>query len=90
MRYPRVRRFIEPAAAGTMHNELRHLAVYLTNVPEVRKSRDPADNFLLAIAKAGEADYLATGDKRDLLALKQFERTKIVTARSLLEMLHMP
>ena len=89
-RYPRVRRFIEPAAAGTMHNELRHLAVYLTNVPEVRKSRDPADNFLLAIAKAGEADYLATGDKRDLLALKQFERTKIVTARSLLEMLHMP
>ena len=89
-RYPRVRRFIEPAAAGTMHNELRHLAVYLTNVPEVRKSRDPADNFLLAIAKAGEADYLATGDKRDSLALKQFERTKIVTARSLLEMLHMP
>jgi uncharacterized protein len=52
-RYPRVRRFIEPAAAGTMHNEPRHLAVLLTDLPTVERSPDPADNFLLAMTQAG-------------------------------------
>jgi putative PIN family toxin of toxin-antitoxin system len=32
--------------------------------------RDPKDNFLLALAKDGKADYLLTGDK-DLLELKK-------------------
>ena len=39
--------------------------------------RDPKDNFLLALAKGGNADYLITGDD-DLLVLKEFEKTKIV------------
>ncbi len=40
--------------------------------------RDPKDNFLLALAKDGKADYLLTGDK-DLLDLKKFGKTKIIT-----------
>ena len=40
--------------------------------------RDPKDNFLLALAKDSNADYLITGD-RDLLILEKFEKTKIVT-----------
>ena len=40
--------------------------------------RDPNDNFLLALAKEGKADYLITGDK-DLLELKKFGKTKIKT-----------
>ena len=40
--------------------------------------RDPKDNFLLALAKDGNADYLITGDN-DLLVLKEFGKTKIVT-----------
>jgi putative PIN family toxin of toxin-antitoxin system len=40
--------------------------------------RDPKANFLLALAKDGNADYLITGDI-DLLVLKEFENTKIVT-----------
>lgn len=40
--------------------------------------RDPKDNFLLALAKDGKADHLLTGDK-DLLALKKFGKTKIIT-----------
>jgi putative PIN family toxin of toxin-antitoxin system len=39
--------------------------------------RDPKDNYLLALAKDGEADYLVTDDK-DLLVLQQFGKTKIV------------
>lgn len=40
--------------------------------------RDPADNYLLSLAKDAAADFLITGDK-DLLAIKQFEQTIICT-----------
>jgi len=46
--------------------------------------RDPKDNFLLALAKDGKADYLLTGDI-DLLELKKFGRAKIVTIATFLE-----
>jgi putative PIN family toxin of toxin-antitoxin system len=84
-RYPHLRPFIEPAAAGAMHNELRRLAVLVGKLPAVDASRDPGDNFMLPIAQAGEADVLVTGDKHDLLSLKKFERTRIVTARQFLD-----
>lgn len=45
---------------------------------EVEICRDPKDNFLLALAKDSEADYLITGDQ-DLLVLEEFEQTKILT-----------
>ena len=86
-RYPRLRRFIEAAAAGAMHNELRRLAVLIEKLPAVDASSDPADNFLLSMAQAGEANLLVTGDKHDLLGLGTFQRTRIVTARRLLELL---
>jgi putative PIN family toxin of toxin-antitoxin system len=40
--------------------------------------RDPNDNFLLALAKDAKANFLITGDK-DLLCLKRFEQTLIVS-----------
>jgi putative PIN family toxin of toxin-antitoxin system len=86
-RYPRLKPFIEPAAAGAMLNELRRLALTLTRLPSVDRSRDPADNYPLAMAQAGEADALVTGDKHDLLALGEFGRTRILTTRQLLQQL---
>lgn len=84
-RHPKVRRYIESAIAGGLVNDLRHFAELLTELPNVEASDDPADNFLLAMAEAGRADYLATGDKRDVLALKRHGATRIVTAKRLLE-----
>jgi putative PIN family toxin of toxin-antitoxin system len=83
-RYPKLRQFIDPSAAGTMHNELRRLAILLSALPAVDSSADPADNFLLAMVKAGQADFLVTGDKQGLLSLATFDGTKIVTARQML------
>jgi putative PIN family toxin of toxin-antitoxin system len=40
--------------------------------------RDPKDNFLLALAKDGRADYLITGDA-DLLSLNAFDGATILT-----------
>lgn len=53
------------------------------------RSRDPKDNFLLACAFAGEADYLITGDK-DLLVLNgdpRLGQRKIVSAKEFLALI---
>lgn len=44
----------------------------------VKVCRDPKDDFLLALAKASRADFLITSD-RDLLDLKNYSWTRIVT-----------
>ena len=40
-------------------------------------SRDPKDDYLLALAKAAKADLLITGDE-DLLVLKKYGKTRIL------------
>ena len=84
-RYPRVRQYIEPAAAGTLYNELRRLAVVVEALPMIDIFQDPRDNFLLAMAQAGKVDFLVTGDKHDLLSIGSFEKTRIVTARQMVD-----
>ena len=86
-RYPRLRPHIDSANAGTMLNEIRLLAVMASNLPKLKISRDPGDNFVLAMAGAGRADYLVTKDKRDILALKRHEQTRIVTVNQMLSVL---
>lgn len=52
----------------------------------VKFSPDPKDDFLLALCKDGQADYLLTGNKIDLLDLKQFEQTKIISLTEFLDL----
>ena len=84
-RYPRVRRFIKPAEAGRLVNQVRALATVLRKLPSVTVSPDPTDDFLFAMAEASQADYLITGDKSHVLALRQYGKTRIVTARRFIE-----
>ena len=83
-RYPKIRERLAPAIAGRLVNDLRALAVMIDKLPVVEVSADPDDNYLLALAAAGAADFLVTGDKRDLLGLAVYEGTKIVTVREFL------
>ena len=48
------------------------------------------DNYLLSIASGGEADYLVTGDKPDLLALGHYQGTKIVSVRDFITLARLP
>jgi len=80
-RYPKIRARLKPALAGRLINDLREVAVVVETLPPVDVSPDPYDNYLLAIASGGEADYLITGDKPDLLALRRHDRTQIVSVR---------
>jgi predicted nucleic acid-binding protein len=70
-----------------MINDIRRLALMCDPLPQVIVSPDPNDDFLLAIAQAAAADYLVTGDKSDLLALGAHGRTRIVSARSMVQFL---
>lgn len=58
--------------------------VTITSVVEI--CRDPNDDFLLALCKDGQAEFLLTGDK-DLLSLQSFEATRIVNLSDFEEML---
>jgi hypothetical protein len=60
----------------------------VTRLPATRRSDDPADDFLLAMAESGRADYLVTGDKAGLLASGRHHGTTILTARAFLDVLH--
>ena len=86
-RYPTLRKYLKPIEAGNLINGLRHQARLLKELPDVDLSEDPDDNPLLAMAIAGEVDYLISGDKRDVLALKKVGKASIVTARRFLTML---
>lgn len=85
-RYPKIRERLTPALAGRLINELRNLAIVVANLPQVMVSADPFDNYVLAMAVAGAADFIVTGDKRDLLGLRLYEGIRIMTARDFLEM----
>jgi hypothetical protein len=82
-----LRKRVKQSEAGTLVNELRALAIVPKRLPKVERSRDPQDDFLLALAEASSADYLVTGDKSGLLALRKHRRTQIVTARRFVTLL---
>ena len=83
-RYPKIRERLAPAVAGRLVNDLPALAITVDAVPRVAISPDPDDDYLLALAAAGAADFRVTGDKRDLLGLAVYEGTKILTVQDFL------
>ena len=68
--------------------DLRRIAVVVSPVETPRVvPTDPDDDHVIAAALAGQADLVASGDKRDLLPLGSFEGIAIVTAREAVERL---
>lgn len=85
-RYPRIRALLPPSLAGRLVNSLRDVATIVGPLPKVEHSPDPDDNFLLATAEVGRANYLVTGDKL-LLGLKKYKSTAIVAPTNILRLL---
>lgn len=81
-RYPKLKAILPAHRIGTMVNNMQRAIVLdaLPPLPEGIEATDPNDTFLLAMALAGEADYLVTGDRRaGLLQRGSVGRTRIVT-----------
>ncbi|UCD14946.1 MAG: putative toxin-antitoxin system toxin component, PIN family [Candidatus Omnitrophota bacterium] len=61
-------------------------AKIVTPSKKVSVCRDPEDNKLLEAALAAKAHFLITGDK-DLITLKTFHKTRIITPKEFLKIL---
>ncbi len=79
-RRERIRPLLRPAEAGRLVNRIAALAEMPLQLPHVRRSPDPHDDFLLALCEAGAVDRLVTGDKADLLILATHAGARMVTA----------
>jgi putative PIN family toxin of toxin-antitoxin system len=84
---PRVGEIVKAHKAGYLINQINKLAEDIDPLPHVKRSPDPADDFLLALSEAGKADYLVTGDESGLLALHHHKGTQIVSARDFFALL---
>lgn len=78
MEKPKLQKYFAPDALEEMLQALAYFIEIVTVKSKVHLCRDPNDDFLLALAKDGNAAYLLTGD-RDLLELSQFENTRVLT-----------
>jgi uncharacterized protein len=82
-RRPKFKKYFSQADLESLLISISTKAIFIEVLSEVDISPDPKDNFLLALAKDGNATHLITGDAA-LLALKKFGNTKIVTIRNYL------
>lgn len=89
--YPRIRKYKK-----ITEETIRNLAVLFIEESErieilspIKKSKDPDDDKFLSLAVEGKADFLITGDKGDLLSLKEIEGIPILTAREVVDRLRL-
>ena len=69
-------------------DDLRRIAVIVSPIETPRVvPTDPDDDHVIAAAVTGQADLIASGDKRDLLPMVSYQGIEIVTARVAVERL---
>ena len=62
-----------------LYKTILRKATLIDVITKVNVSSDKKDNRYLSCSKDGKANYLITGDKRDLIPIKKYKYTKIIT-----------
>jgi hypothetical protein len=81
---PKLKKYFSENALEEMFTVFDPYIDFITVKSTVSICRDPNDNFLLALAKDGKANYLLTGDN-DLLDIGKYEKTIIIKISEFLE-----
>ena len=81
--FPKLKKYFSLNAVEEMLLSLEDYVELVKVKSKVEICRDPADNFLLALSKDGEANFLITGDQ-DLLDLEVFGITKVISLTNFL------
>jgi putative PIN family toxin of toxin-antitoxin system len=87
--YPRLANRFQVSDPRGYLRELVEIAVLVKgDLPKLGAVRsDPSDDLYLATALACAAPYLVTGDRKHLLALKEFAGVRIIAPAAFLEVL---
>jgi uncharacterized protein len=80
---PKLQKYFPATKVQELLELLRIIGLWIEVISEVSICRDAKDNYLLALAKDSQADFLITGDG-DLLSLVNFEGTEISTYKDFL------
>ena len=80
---PKFKKYFSPTDLEELLIQMKAHGEFISVKSSTNICRDPKDNFLLSLSKDGKATYLITGDK-DLLALKKFGKTQIITLQKYL------
>jgi putative PIN family toxin of toxin-antitoxin system len=80
---PKLQKYFTPNKVDELVRFLRTIGLFVNITSEVLFCRDPKDNYLLALAKDSDANFLVTGDQ-DLLVIAKFGNTEIVTYQEFL------
>lgn len=75
---PKFKKYFSLTDLENLLLQIKNQAEFIEVTSDIKLCRDPKDDFLLSLAKDGKATHLITGDK-DLLDLKTFGKTKIIT-----------
>lgn len=87
LEYPHIRKYKKITDETISHltalfiNETERVEILIS----IAASPDPDDDKFLSLAVEGQADFIITGDKADLLSLKEISGIKIITARQAVE-----
>jgi putative PIN family toxin of toxin-antitoxin system len=81
---PKFDAYLSAADRRQFFHLLGRAAMHIDMVPEIKACRDPKDDKFLALAVAGRASLILTGDS-DLLALHPFRGIDILNPRQYLD-----
>ncbi|MDZ8225906.1 putative toxin-antitoxin system toxin component, PIN family [Nostoc sp. ChiVER01] len=80
---PKLQKYFPSNKVNELIQVLRTIGLFINIMSEVYLCQDAKDNYLLALAKDSNANFLLTGDQ-DLLEIKKFENTEIITYQEFL------
>ncbi|MEO6168565.1 MAG: putative toxin-antitoxin system toxin component, PIN family [Chitinophagales bacterium] len=86
---PKLKKYFSSNALQEMLLNMEDYIELVEVKSKINICRDIKDNFLLALAKDGRADFLLTGDK-DLLTLQKYGKTEILSNSMFLEGMKQP
>ena len=84
---PKIKKYISNQRIKETIEIIKLSTINEKQLTKVKLSRDENDDFLLAFSVDVNANYIITGDK-DLLILKNFKNTNIVTFDDFLQILN--
>lgn len=82
--YARVAKRLKDSQGGTLLDHIDSLADVVCPIEPMDLSPDPDDNFILATAVAGDADFIVSGDKGHMVALGTVNGIPILSPRDAL------